>query len=214
MTETTNFNLQKPEMLDIVKNGFDSYNNNFDKIDNELVNIEKNTTAINGINNLLYQFGENVTESINITADKYFNETQQADAPFTDENYDYVDVTEDNGSCILSDAFELPNGEYIISSDKRLPTYFMLMIYNPFLGCYEKEVKFHQQLQDDKYIAVVRIDNAFSKNYARFWFGSSVTRWQTYNFSICNTIERYATKEEVSKLLDEITELKNLLNNK
>lgn len=213
MNETANFNLQKPEMLDIVKSGFDSYNNNFDKIDNEFVNIEKNTTAINDINNLLYQLSENLIENVNMTENLYFNETQQADAPFTNENYDYVDVTEDSSGCILSDPFSLSNGEYMISSDKRLSSSFMLIVYNPFLGCYE-EIEFKQQLKDEKYVADIRIDTSFSKNYARFQFIGNVTAYQKYNLKIYNRVQRYATKEEINKLLDEIAELKNLLNNK
>ena len=213
MTETANLNLQKPEMSDITENAISIYNSNFDIIDNELIKIAEQKSEINNINNLLYRLSEDLIENVNMIENQYFNETQQADAPFTNENYDYVNVTEDSSGCILSDPFSLFNGEYMISSDKRLSSSFMLIVYNPFLGCYE-EMEFKQQLKDEKYVADIRIDTSFSKNYARFQFIGSVTAYQKYNLKIYNKVQRYATKEEVNKLLDEIAELKNLLNNK
>ena len=181
MTETTNFNLKKPEMSDTVDTAISVYNANLDTIDDELSNASTNSSAI-----------ENLKSAVNILsntdfANRYYNDTEQPNTPFTTENFEYIAPVEATTG-VYSEAFLLPNGKYriIVTSSSR-PSNMEMVIYNPLFGCYyydvdKDSVDFDWIKQDDKYICDFEIKTDYEQNYVMLGdVSKNMDRWNNLN---------------------------------
>ena len=164
MTETTNFNLKKPEMSDTVDTAISAYNANLDTIDDELSNASTNSSTIENLKSAI-----NILSNIDF-ANRYYIEEAQANTPFANENYEYITPVEATTG-IYSEPFLLPNGKYrIVVTSKSSPSNMEMVIYNPSFGCYyydtdKDSIAFDWAKQDDKYICDFEIKTDYEQNY-------------------------------------------------
>ena len=209
MTETTNFNLKKPEMSDTVDTAISVYNANLDTIDDELSNASTNSSTIENLKSAV-----NILSNIDF-ANRYYNDTEQPNTPFTTENFEYIAPVEATTG-VYSEAFLLPNGKYriIVTSSSR-PSNMEMVIYNPYYGCYYYDVDkdgvdFDWTKQDDKYICDFEIKTDYEQNYVMLGdISRDMNRWNKLNVKLYryNQSENMVTKAEFNKQSDDISNL-------
>ena len=209
MTETTNFNLKKPEMSDTVDTAISAYNANLDTIDDELSNASTNSSTIENLKSAI-----NILSNIDF-ANRYYIEEAQANTPFANENYEYITPVEATTG-IYSEPFLLPNGKYrIVVTSKSSPSNMEMVIYNPSFGCYyydtdKDSIAFDWAKQDDKYICDFEIKTDYEQNYVMLGdLSRNMDRWNNLNVKLYryNQSENMVTKAEFNKQSDDIANL-------
>lgn len=184
----------------------------FDKIKATKEEIEAIAQEVNDKVQSIHENVElNILSNVDF-ANRYYNDTEQPNTPFTTENFEYIAPVEATTG-IYSEAFLLPNGKYriIVTSSSR-PSNMEMVIYNPYYGCYYYDpdndcVDFDWTKQDDKYICDFEINTDYEQNYVMLGdVSKNMDRWNNLSVKLYryNQSENMVTKAEFNKQYDNI----------